>query len=174
MNKKGFTLIEILIVIFIIMVIIGVISSNLLGALSKARDTVKKENMRQFVNALRMYYNDYNLFPGTTGGFQGCGASGASVCPAAPCASIEFCAGGTNCTNTIQYMKKFPKEFDPGNINGGEMKYYVGGGGLEFRLFVDLENLADPAITASQTRCPDGGSFASDLYTNSTYVVCEK
>ncbi len=64
MKQKGFTLIEILVVIAIIASIIAVAIPNYLSARQRASDVKKKENMEQLKTALRLYYNDYNSYSG--------------------------------------------------------------------------------------------------------------
>lgn len=171
--RSGFTLIELLVVIFIIGIILTIVMSNILGVRSKARDATKKENMRQFVNALRLYYNDYGMYPAVTGGgFMGCGALGDEECPAAPCTEIAFSAGGSDCDSATAYLKILPDGFDPADTTGGELKYVVNPTGRqEFRVYTDLETAGDPAIDASQVRCPEvyGAS-----YTRTSYAVCER
>ncbi len=60
---NGFTLIEVLVVISIIGILASFILPNLLGMRQRAADTKTKNNMNQFKNALRLYYNDNQAYP---------------------------------------------------------------------------------------------------------------
>src|SRR3990167_2876055 len=93
--KKGFSLIELLVVISIIAVISAVGMTNFLGARERARDARRKQELVQLRNALRLYYNDYRGYPATDSDtyIMGCGVDGDTTCPGA-CSGGQFAAGG--------------------------------------------------------------------------------
>lgn len=55
-EKKGFTLIELLVVVAIIGTLSGAVLVSLQGARSKARDAVRRSDIRQVVTAMQLYY----------------------------------------------------------------------------------------------------------------------
>jgi len=61
--KNGFTLIEILVVIFIIALLLAVTQVSLSSARAKARDITRLSNVRQAQNALELYFYNKNIFP---------------------------------------------------------------------------------------------------------------
>src|SRR3989338_8610574 len=61
--KQGFTLIELLIVIAIIGILVALILPNLSGARERARDSRRKIDLNNIQQALRLYYNDNQVFP---------------------------------------------------------------------------------------------------------------
>jgi prepilin-type N-terminal cleavage/methylation domain-containing protein len=61
-KKKGFTLIELLIVIGIIGVLASIVLVSMGSARAKARDAVRQADMRQWVSAMELYYNDYDKY----------------------------------------------------------------------------------------------------------------
>ena len=69
-NNRGFTLIEIMVVVVIIGIMASVISYNLLGNVDKARVTKAKNDMMMFSNALTMYNIDNNMYPTTEQGLK--------------------------------------------------------------------------------------------------------
>src|SRR3989304_7925641 len=82
-NKKGFTLIELIVVISIIGVLSTLIINNLNDARSRARDTKRKQELSGLKIALRLYYNDYQTYPAADAGngdILGCGATGTDTC----------------------------------------------------------------------------------------------
>lgn len=170
-TKAGFTLIEVLVVIAIISVILALSVPNYLGARERARDAKRKEEMYQLKTALRVYYNDFNVYPaaytnmgaGRLNYIAGCGDAGTGQCPCS--SSVDF-ASGTTC-DTI-YMKKFPGEL--GSTSNG-MYYYLGAAGDDdFCLKKALENKSDPDITASQTRC--ASACGANCTGTTDYCVC--
>ncbi|MEK7587521.1 MAG: type II secretion system protein [Patescibacteria group bacterium] len=145
--KRGFSLIELLVVISIIAVITGVSLTNFLGARQRARDAKRKSDLVQLAQSLRLYYNDYNKYPVSDSSvyIAGCGTSGTTRCPTG-CTSGEFAAGGSDGCAVV-YMRGLPKEYTynrhPNKPTDRD----------DFLLSVTLENASDEDSTTSQTRC---------------------
>jgi general secretion pathway protein G len=77
-KAKGFTLIELMIVITIIAMMFGVVISSANFLRSTSNDAKRKADLAQIKSALQNYYADLNYFPHNgTGGFKlnGAGAS---------------------------------------------------------------------------------------------------
>lgn len=68
-ETRAFTLIELLVAISIIGILTAIVLPNLMGARERARDAQKIEDLSTIKNALRMYYNDHQVYP--TGGAGG-------------------------------------------------------------------------------------------------------
>lgn len=62
-SQKGFTLLEMLIVVVIVFVLAIIIVPNLLSGPARARDSQRKADMRTIKTALETYYNDNNYYP---------------------------------------------------------------------------------------------------------------
>jgi prepilin-type N-terminal cleavage/methylation domain-containing protein len=62
-HNSGFTLIELLVVIAIISLLSSTVLTSLSGVRASARDTRRKQDMRQIERALQAYFNDHNEFP---------------------------------------------------------------------------------------------------------------
>ncbi len=69
-NKKGFTLIEILVVVFIIGLLASIIIVSVNEARKKARDSRRVADLFEVRNAVEMYFNANSHYPitGVTGG----------------------------------------------------------------------------------------------------------
>jgi len=158
MNKKqGFTLIELLVVIAIIAVLVAFAVANFVGARNRAFDIKKKSELQQVKNALRLYYNDFQSYPGpaspSTNSFDGCGTA---TVPAT--CTNEFVNG------TTVYMKQLPN-YSPINWH-----YEQESSGDDFCLWTALNNKSDTDIADSQTRCVICNAVG---YTPATdYVLC--
>jgi type II secretion system protein G len=144
MKRNGFTLIELLVVIFIIGILAALLLTNFVGARNRAQDAQAKASLDQFKKALRLYYNDYQVYPDTTT-FNG------------------LVSGNSFTDGSTVYMGELPKNYT-----------YSSAGGDEFVAFTPLNNASDQDITTSQTRCPTSyGASGLSAYTAADYVVCQ-
>lgn len=62
-SQKGFTLLELLIVIIIVFVLAIIIVPNLISGPARARDSQRKQDMRQIKTALENYYQTNGSYP---------------------------------------------------------------------------------------------------------------
>lgn len=65
--KAGFTLVEMLIVVAIIMVLATVVLGNLRPSVDKAKDAKRQSDVKQLGVAARLYHERYGSFPGGSG-----------------------------------------------------------------------------------------------------------
>jgi prepilin-type N-terminal cleavage/methylation domain-containing protein len=77
--KKGFTLIELLVVISIIALLSSIVLAALQEARAKARDAVRKNDLRQIANALELYRSDHGNYLVKNSSNLGCGSSGLGI-----------------------------------------------------------------------------------------------
>lgn len=170
--KKGFSLIELIVVIAITAVLMAVVLPNLLSTRERARDAQKKQELNEMKNALRLYYNDFQQYPASSGftscngkmyGILGCGADNISCCPCNATTGPDF-AVKSDCS-TI-YMKKFP-------VNFGTSIFYIPRATAstdDFCLKTTLENAGDPDLAVSQSRC--SSQCGASQCTGLSYCVC--
>jgi len=145
MNKKGFTLIELLVVIAIIGVLAGFLMANFVGVRQRARDGVRKSDLRQIQAALELYRSDKGSYPATSD-FPSCGS--------------QFDDKGST---PIVYMKKVP--CDPTNTDKYVYTYSPSGSG--YNLYACLENVND-----SQKDLPNNNSsYCSGGSSNWSYTL---
>jgi general secretion pathway protein G len=77
----GFTLIELLVVVSLIGVLATLVLANLNAARQRGRDAQRKSDLRNIQTALRLYYNDYGIYPANmAGNIAGCDIGGTSIC----------------------------------------------------------------------------------------------
>lgn len=129
--SKAFTLIELLVVIAIISGLSALLLPNYMGARERARDTQRKNDLKQIQKALELYKQDQTPVaypdPDTS---ATCGSS------CFPYSDTQWSSG------TTVYMNKVPK--DPNRTtNGGYYYYSANNTNLTYTLCACLENKAD-------------------------------
>lgn len=151
MKKNAFTLIELLVVVSVLGVLVAVILPNLVGVRARARDSAKKNDLRQIKVALRMYYNDFQSYPpdDDNGNIVACGGDGTLTCPN----DDDSMAIGDQV-----YMKEMiaSDKFDYVQMKQGE----------DFLLLAPLENASDIDAAESASRCNVVSPAAA------TYYIC--
>jgi prepilin-type N-terminal cleavage/methylation domain-containing protein len=138
--KRGFTLVELLVVMAIISILATVIIGGFRSSQKRGRDAQRKSDLKQIANALEIFFTDYGKYPP---------ASGVQI---SACPYYVATQGGTACswgtgefrdtdgsiTKTI-YMKVLPK--DP--VSSQNYVYRVSSTQNMFQLFARLENSQD-------------------------------
>lgn len=69
-DEKGFTLIEIMIVIVIIGMLVGFVALNLVGQSDEAKHTAARVQIENFGSALTLYKVDNGIYPSTEQGLR--------------------------------------------------------------------------------------------------------
>jgi type II secretion system protein G len=120
--KKGFTLVELLVVITIISLLTVITVSQFQTAKKKSNDVARKGDLNAVSKALQMYFNDYGVFPATDVIVWGGTFEDSSVNPA------------------YVYMKKLPRE----NYTTAKPYCYKTSADLKkYAIFAQLENTVD-------------------------------
>ncbi len=125
--KKGFTLVELLVVIAIIALLstLSVVALN--SARTKARDARRLSDIKQIRTALDMYFDSNLTYPANCAGL---GSSSNCMCLTSNGWKDINCSGG----GTI-FMQKVPK--DPGTYS---YDYTMQGSGASYTIAYNLEN----------------------------------
>lgn len=137
-NNKGFTLMELLVVISIMGVLTIISFSSFKNAQIKARDSQRKSDLNNISKALMMYYSDKGIFPSTFefGKTLGLGFTG---------------------DNSLVYMRETPE--DPKNLAPYTYVYKVDPTFKKFNLFANLENKEDSQCDGAYTIAGVGTSY---------------
>ncbi len=135
-SQKGFTLLELLIVIIILGVLATLISGNFLNSLKRGRDTRRKTDLQNIQKALDLYYEDKKTYP-LTDDFS----FGQPLCETNPQAS---------CGTEKIYMQPLPNDTTEGCSYS-----YISSDGTSYVMYSMIENDDDrgPGVIQSD----DGG-----------------
>ncbi len=139
-KNKGFTLIELVVVIAIIATLTALATFNFSQARARARDVQRKSELKQIQNALELYKNDQ--FPQTYP------------------TDVQYAA---NILVSGGYMAKLPVDPKEKVQDGSWYDYrYTYVTGLTYTLKSCLENTSDPDKLTPVTTC--GAASAGNIY----------
>jgi prepilin-type N-terminal cleavage/methylation domain-containing protein len=157
-TQKGFTIIELIVVVATIAVLAAIVLSNVNQYFSKARDAKRRLDVSQIQRALEMYYADYGTYPIATG----------ATSPNSGWANSADASWGSLQTALRPYLSTLAK--DPLENNNaaewGASGYhysYVGSCGKTYMLVFRLETASgtDPGVNYCGTFYQYGGGGAS-------------
>lgn len=142
---RGFTLIELIIVVVIIGILSTLVMANFVGIRGRIRDGQRKSDLNQIKTALEIYHNDFGEYP----------------------SSSVFTLDSTRCGDSFAqggnvYLQKIP--CDP--INDQSYKYtYTTPDGSTYELVACLENIKDAQKTdkVSKTQCDSLNNWSYTL-----------
>lgn len=136
-KSTGFTLIEILVVLAILSILTGLISSNYITSRIRARDAQRKSDLSSIKTALELFYNDHGQYPPAA--ISGVGNSQISTIDWGDESFYDFI---NDETETI-YMAILPG--DPA-APGTQYFYTTNSTGTKYQLCAQIENEEDSAI----------------------------
>ena len=113
--QKGFTIIELLIVIAIIAILAGLVLNNFQGAQAKARDTQRVTRINAVHSKLEEFYNEANGYPAaaqTTANFPGIDAN-----------AVNDPRGGNLTSTIVADAAAMAAAAAPTSGSGNEFKY---------------------------------------------------
>lgn len=139
-KSAGFTLIELLVAISIIGVLSSFLLANFVGVRQRARDGVRKSDLRQIQSALELYRSDKASYP----------ASPLSAC-GLPLQDSS--------TPPVVYMQKIP--CDPSS--GAVYIYSSPSGNTTYSIVACLENGNDAQIDMPKVNCPSATTWKYTL-----------
>lgn len=70
-NQKGFTIVELLVVIVVIAILVALTLPNLFSLQQRARDDQRKNDIKNIQQQLEAYFNDNNAYPAATADLVG-------------------------------------------------------------------------------------------------------
>ncbi len=144
-KKRGFTLVELMVVIAIITFLASIVVSALNASRSKARDAERKQDMIQVRNALELYYSVNKSYPSTGGNFYS-----TSVNVPGPGTCSDFNGSGTYTrTGANGYIPNLAPTYisilpiDPRPLSTGNCYLYRSDGvNYKFLVFGTVENFS--------------------------------
>jgi prepilin-type N-terminal cleavage/methylation domain-containing protein len=103
--RKGFTIIELLVVVAIIGLLSSMVLTSVGQARKKARDSERRQTLRNVQKAFELYYNDNGKYPLTPGGVGSGWHSSAAVDSSADRAGGEYIVG-----LAPKYVSELPRD----------------------------------------------------------------
>lgn len=133
MKNKGFTLVELLVVMAILGVLVTLVAGGFRNAQLRGRDSKRKSDLKEIANSLEVFYSDYNQYPDASGGQI-------RACPFVSVGGSSDCLwGASEFTDGVTiYFKTLPT--DPVS---SQNYVYRTSDNQSYQLFARLENPED-------------------------------
>ena len=149
-REKGFTLMEMIIVVGIILILTGIGFSNYIFSIAKSRDTRRKSDLATISKAIQAFANDFGSYPlADSGQMVACDYNNTVLIA---CNWGQPMAAFIN-DHLVTYLGETPADPD------GDQDYYyeAGADGNSFSLYAALENDQDPSYRTDLTQTCGSG-----------------
>ncbi len=141
MNREsGFSLMELMIVVAIMLILAGIGFSNYVFSIQKSRDATRKNDLSVMAKAIESFANDFSIYPTSDNGeLVACDYNNSG---------LRACSWGQPMAayvgnQLVTYVSKLPT--DP---EGDQAYYYESTDGSSYNLYAALENDQDPSYQA--------------------------
>jgi prepilin-type N-terminal cleavage/methylation domain-containing protein len=133
--QKGFTLVELLVVMAILGILVTIIAGGFRSAQARGRDAQRKSDLKQIAQSLELFFSDYGRYPSDSEGRI-------VACPYVVGGGIACDWGEDEFTDTKTiYFKTMP--IDPTPSYDYYYRLVVDSSNQKFQLFAHLENTQD-------------------------------
>ncbi len=116
LNQKGFTIIELLVVIVIIGILVALALPNLFSAQARGRDSDRKNELKNLQQRLESHFNDNDAYPATLAGLTPAPSADETTGPRAD--AYTYTPDATNQTYTLTTNLENDGDKDAIDANG--------------------------------------------------------
>jgi len=152
-NKKGFTLVELLVVIVIICILSTLAVVALNSARAKARDAKRVADIKTVQNSLELYFSDRNRYPDNNGNGFAAVVIGSANYDVFCDTLVGIQADTTGCAADKIYLNPSPANPTP---NGADYAYTAAAGGATYSITFTLESGTGTLAAGAHTANPSG------------------
>ena len=173
--KKGFTLVELMVVVTIIALLSAVLFANFGDARMSSRDKARKTELKEMQLSLELYKAQYGRYPAA-----GCSAAAANFAGPGPATSgnLTSCANYiTGHTAGVTFVPDFTSELPTDTMSEDDANrgfYYrtdATGSSYKLMVFDSVELETINAYGEEFSRCPSAGGACGATVPANTYAV---